>query len=146
MTGRRNEACSDYNLGRVCATKLRIAERNMRWPHDFDAKGLPLETRGGRGTPAYVQNMNGDTCYAVAYGSTQLHGQDGTDKKYSAQAKYWARALSTTKRAGHVVIRNQSVVDWRLEWQAEVQQSVLPGYSSLRDLIKRAKRQWGMMG
>ena len=56
----------DYNLGWICDSKLRTVERSTRYPHDFDAKGLSLGTRLGRGTPLYLENMNGDLCYECA--------------------------------------------------------------------------------
>lgn len=112
---------SDYNLGRVCESGLKTAERATRYPEDFDGKGLPLRQRDGRGAPAYVQNRNGDTCYAVVYGTTQLHGQEGSDNNYSAQVKFGPRLLSTKMKAGHIVEKAKRTTEWRKEWNTEVQ-------------------------
>ncbi|MCJ1269117.1 hypothetical protein MMC22_009006 [Lobaria immixta] len=64
---------------------MKTGDRKRRYPEDFDLKGLPLRTRKGRGLPALVENLNGDTCYAVVYGATQLHGQEGHDSNESEQ-------------------------------------------------------------
>lgn len=55
--------CESWNLGQVCKTKLRIAERCIRYPFDFNARGTPLEESIGR--VAYRFNRAGELCYTV---------------------------------------------------------------------------------
>ncbi|MCJ1269518.1 hypothetical protein MMC22_009410 [Lobaria immixta] len=57
---------NDLDTSWICDSKLRTVEGSTRYQHDFDAKGLSLWTRLGRGTPLYLENMNGDLCYECA--------------------------------------------------------------------------------
>ncbi|MCJ1264660.1 hypothetical protein MMC22_004534 [Lobaria immixta] len=70
----RGVALSDYNVGRICDTRLRIADCTTQYPFDFDSRGLPLKTRESRGKAMYTFDKQGELCFAIVCGSVQLHG------------------------------------------------------------------------
>ena len=55
--------CESCNLGQVCKTELRVAERCTRYPFGFDARETPVEESIGR--VAYRFNKAGELCYTV---------------------------------------------------------------------------------
>lgn len=74
------------------------------YAHNFKTKGYPLHLRNGRGMPFYAWNIDGQLCYAVVCGDTQLHGQEGHDRDYTAFDKLGNMELWADVKAGRVVV------------------------------------------
>lgn len=70
-----------------------------------------------------VENRNGDICYAVVYGSTQLHCQEGADRNESAQVEFGPRLLSTKIKAGPVAEMAKNAKVRKKEWSTVVKRS-----------------------
>lgn len=96
----RNLALSDYNVGRIYGTTLRVSERKTRRPHDFDSRGYPRQSRIGRGSAYYTYDDKDNLCYAIVCGTTQLHGGIGTQRFLDPQVNIGKKGLREPIRAG----------------------------------------------
>lgn len=98
---------SDYSVGQICKTKLRIVDCYSRYLFDFNACGLPLKSQVGQGQGVYTYNDEEELCFAIVCSTTQLHGKLDQSMGLSLQVPR-QKALREKVCAGDYVVTEEA--------------------------------------